>query len=295
MSMTLFRPSRPTTNPSRRRRSHAAFAVEGLESRLVLSAAAVAAPAAQVAPPTPAAPAINMLPLKVSSVSVVDGGLIANVTLGHSTVAVPLTVSTSTAAPAAAAAPAGPTASILSLHLAPINLDLLGLDVSTSEICLNITAQKGGGLLGTLLYDIDHLLAGGSPLSSLLGSLSDGQLNKLTTGLTDLLNGALSTVTSSANVSGVSTSADPAVPADTPVLDLTLGPVNLNLLGLQVDLDNCSGGPIKVDITAIPTGLLGGGLLGDLLTSPSTAPSAAGRARACSRPSRRPSPTISGR
>ncbi|HEY2156389.1 MAG TPA: hypothetical protein VGH33_12215, partial [Isosphaeraceae bacterium] len=129
------------------------------------------------------------------------------------------------------------------------------------------TAQQGGGLLGTLLYDIDNALSSGSPLGSVLGSLSTSQLNKLTTGLTDLLNGALSNITSSANVSGVSTSADPAVPAGTPVLDLSLGPVNLNLLGLHVNLDNCAGGPITVDITAIPTGLPGGGLLGDLLTS----------------------------
>ncbi len=277
MNLSLLRRPRPATESSRHRLSHSArrrsFAVEGLESRLVLSAAAVAPPPlppAHVAPPTPAAQAINILPLKVSSVSVANGGLVANVTLGHTTIPVALTVTTSPATPAASsAAPAavGPTASILSLHLAPINLDLLGLDVTTSEICLNITAQKGGGLLGTLLFDIDHLLAGGSPLGSVLGSLSSGQLTKLTNGLTDLLNGALSTVTSSANISGVSTSADPSVPAGTPVLDLSLGPVNLNLLGLQVNLDNCAGGPIKVDITAIPTGLPGGGLLGDLLTS----------------------------
>jgi hypothetical protein len=220
----------------------------------------------QVGHPAPAAAAINMLPLKIDSVSVVNGGLVANGSLGSTAFSVPLTVTTSPTSTGAAAAAAGPTASILSLHLAPINLDLLGLDVSTSEICLNITAQKGGGLLGTLLYDIDHLLSGGTPLGSILGSLSTAQLNKLTTGLTDLLNGALSDVTSSANVSGVSTSADPAVPAGTPVLDLTLGPVNLNLLGLHVNLDNCAGGPITVDITAIPTGLPGGGLLGDLLT-----------------------------
>jgi hypothetical protein len=42
-----------------------------------------------------------------------------------------------------------------------------------------------------------------------------------------------------------------------------LGPINLNLLGLVVELDNCANGPVTVDITAIP----GGGLLGDLLCS----------------------------
>jgi hypothetical protein len=51
--------------------------------------------------------------------------------------------------------------------------------------------------------------------------------------------------------------------AGCPILHLVLGPIDLNLLGLRVEL---GGGPnanqvIVLDITAIP----GGGLLGDLL------------------------------
>lgn len=273
MSLTLLRRLRPSTDgltPTSRRKPHTSrrqtLALETLEGRLVLSAAAVAPvapPPAQVGHPAPAAPAINMLPLTINSVSVVNGGLVANGSLGHTTFSVPLTVTTSPVASAAATA-AGPTASILSLHLAPINLDLLGLDVTTSDICLNITAQKGGGLLGTLLYDVDNLLSSGTSLGSILGSLSSGQLSKLTGGLTNLLNGALSTVTSSSNISGV-TAGTNAAGAATQVLNLTLGPVNLSLLGLNVVLDNCSGGPIHVGITAIPSTSPGGGLLGDLL------------------------------
>lgn len=45
------------------------------------------------------------------------------------------------------------------------------------------------------------------------------------------------------------------------ILNLSLGPIHLDLLGLVVDLDDCAGGPVTVDITAQP----GGGLLGDLL------------------------------
>jgi hypothetical protein len=44
-------------------------------------------------------------------------------------------------------------------------------------------------------------------------------------------------------------------------LSLALGPVDLNLLGLRVELDNCNDGPVTVDITADPAG----GLLGSLL------------------------------
>jgi hypothetical protein len=49
------------------------------------------------------------------------------------------------------------------------------------------------------------------------------------------------------------------------ILHLSLGPVNLNLLGLGVKLDNCANGPVTVDLTAIPSTQPGGGLLGDLL------------------------------
>lgn len=45
-----------------------------------------------------------------------------------------------------------------------------------------------------------------------------------------------------------------------PVLTLTLGPLDLNLLGLRVQLNQ-----VNLRITAIPSTLPGGGLLGDLL------------------------------
>ena len=69
-----------------------------------------------------------------------------------------------------------------------------------------------------------------------------------------------------------------AAPGECSVLSLTLGPVNLNLLGLAVNLDNCSGGPVTVTISAHHGALLGnllcnltnhgltlGSLLGDIL------------------------------
>ena len=57
-------------------------------------------------------------------------------------------------------------------------------------------------------------------------------------------------------------SVTPAQGTNAPVLNLSLGPVRLNLLGLNVKLDNCANGPVTVRITATP----GGGLLGDLLS-----------------------------
>jgi len=50
----------------------------------------------------------------------------------------------------------------------------------------------------------------------------------------------------------------------TSILHLSLGPVHVSLLGLNVDLDNCHNGPVTVDISA-QSGP--GQLLGNLLTS----------------------------
>jgi len=71
--------------------------------------------------------------------------------------------------------------------------------------------------------------------------------------LISLLNEALDQITSNQT----------ALQATCTVLDLSLGPLTVNLLGLEVVLDDCNGGPVTVTITAIP----GGGLLGDLLCS----------------------------
>lgn len=73
------------------------------------------------------------------------------------TVSAPLqTPSTSSVnAPAAAAA----SCSILNLVVGPVNLNLLGLQITTDQIVLNITALPGAGnLLGNLLCDVTNLL-----------------------------------------------------------------------------------------------------------------------------------------
>jgi len=147
---------------------------------------------------------------------------------------------------------------ILDLRLGPIHLNLLGLDVQTSPICLVLTGFPNGGLLGQLLCGLANALNNGIPLVDFLGSLPPNQLNMLLGGITDILNGTLSnlynaTLTSIQQVGLHHTCA---------ILHLELGPLNLTLLGLNVVLDNCANGPVTVDITAI-TGR--GNLLGNLL------------------------------
>ena len=72
----------------------------------------------------------------------------------------------------ARAAAAAATCDILHLVLAPLDLDLLGLQVHLDRVLLNIVAATGAGnLLGNLLCAVTGLLDGG--LSGLLGRIGD--------------------------------------------------------------------------------------------------------------------------
>jgi hypothetical protein len=165
---------------------------------------------------------------------------------------------------------------ILDLSLAPITLDLLGLVVETSPICLQITAYDDGGLLGDLLCSVANLLNGGVDLADILNGaglvdpgtgtillpgLTASDITSLLQGVGDLLNGALAQL-----LQNVLTAIGAGDNGACSVLHLELGPVDLNLLGLEVILDDCTGGPVVVDITAVPgPGKLLGNLLCELL------------------------------
>ena len=178
------------------------------------------------------------------------------------------------------------TCPILDLALAPITLDVLGLVVETSPICLEIIANQGGGLLGDLLCSVAGLLDGGLSINDILGglnlvdangvqvlpALNPEQITGLLGAIEDLLNGALGQL-----LDAVLTEILDATGTTCAILHLELGPLNLNLLGLEVNLDDCADGPVVVDITGergagnllgnLLCGLLGGGglNLGDTL------------------------------
>lgn len=152
---------------------------------------------------------------------------------------------------------------VLDLSINPIHLDLLGLNVQTSQICLDITAQPGpGNLLGNLLSQVGSLLDtnGGNP-ASILSNPVNNLLTSLATSA--LLDGALNAVTAPSSLGASSAAAnDNVLPTGAnDILHLSLGPVDLNLLGLNVSLDNCNDGPVVVDVYTEP------GLLGNLLNS----------------------------
>lgn len=169
--------------------------------------------------------------------------------------------------------PAGADCPVLDLSLGPIHVNLLGLVVDTSAICLQITAHQGGGLLGDLLCTVGNLLNGGLSLADILNGLglsdpltgnilvpglTSTQIGQLIGGLTDLLNAALNQL-----YQAILTAIDIVHSGHTcGILHLELGPLDLTLLGLEVVLDNCKNGPVTVDLTAV-TGK--GNLLGNLL------------------------------
>ena len=191
---------------------------------------------------------LNVVPITITNVVVQGGGLVAHGIAGTAPFTAPLTMTALNDVTVAATCP------ILNLQLGPIHVDVLGLNIDTSQICLDVTAIQGGGLLGDLLCGIANLLAGGTPLSTVLGGLNAEQTARLDRGLTSLLNQAVFIPLGSSEAFNNATCE---------ILSLSIGPLDLNLLGLRVELDNCANppGPITLDITADP----GGGLLGDLL------------------------------
>ena len=188
----------------------------------------------------------NVVPITIQSVTVTGGQLVANGLVGTTPFESPITLTPG-------AIPAGASCPVLNLSLGPINLDLLGLNVDTSPICLDITAVPGSGaLLGNLLCGIANLLNGGLSQSAVLAGLTQQELATLNTGLTQLLNQAVFIPLSNSEALQAATCN---------VLSHALGPLDLNQLGLRVELDDCDGGPVTVDVTADPAGGLLGGLL----------------------------------
>jgi len=175
----------------------------------------------------------------------------------------------------------GQACRILHLDLGPIFLDLLGLQVRTNRIVIDVTAVPGpGNLLGNLLCAIAHLLDDATGLNQLLALLN--QLNGLLsqaggaltgtgagtlTGMTANVvrfvkqNGRLAAVIELRNAAGqlVDTVTALVAPqqATCRILLLDIGPIFLDILGLQIRIS-----PIRIEITAVPGP---GNLLGNLL------------------------------
>jgi hypothetical protein len=153
---------------------------------------------------------------------------------------------------------------VLTLNLGPLHLELLGLVIDLSRVVLTIKADSNGGLLGRLFCGI----AGRSSASAAQLGTAAKKMTKAAraNGLNQGVAGF------QAQVAPGYTQAPGTVCS---ILDLMLGPLDLNVLGLLVHLDR-----LRLTITAVR----GGGILGDLLCglaggTPAALPSARGAAR----------------
>jgi hypothetical protein len=155
----------------------------------------------------------------------------------------------------------GTECAVLDLALGPINLNLLGLHVDTTPICLSITATEGGGLLGDLLCSLAGGGIGGLPILP-----TADQLGQLLDGLLDLLNGVLNS--SPAGPGGGGT--ESVCTGESHILELAIGPLDLSLLGLNVFLDDCNNGPVQICVSATASEGLLGSLLAGLGSTPSS-------------------------
>jgi hypothetical protein len=151
---------------------------------------------------------------------------------------------------------------ILNLSLQQLNLNLLGLIVHLAPVHLTITANSRGGLLGSLFCSLSRARV---PIGT-----AAKRMTKVarTSGLaTKGVHMAVPLFQSSTSGGSTLTTTRMASPlAICPVLDLTLGPLDLNLLGLLVHLDT-----VHLTITADSTGGILGSLLCSLVPPPSGA------------------------
>lgn len=122
---------------------------------------------------------------------------------------------------------------ILFLTLGPLDLELLGLVVHLDRVTLRITANRRGGILGQLLCGL-----AGQRLNTRAGVAAWNQ----NVGKVGTLPASEVTIMDHMGVC--------------PVLDLVLGPLDLRILGLRVQLSR---------IHLVVTAERGHGILGDLL------------------------------
>jgi hypothetical protein len=156
---------------------------------------------------------------------------------------------------AVVAASQGARCNVITLRLAPLDLELLGVQVTTSHISLDVYALKGR-VLGNLFCALSRAkvtFPRAARVAHTLNSRLAGRPLQVFT--------ASESVGSNAARS-LSSRAAQAQPQTCQVLKLVLGPLHLDLLGLVVDLyGQTQSDPVIVTINAQPSH----GLLGQLL------------------------------
>lgn len=222
--------------------------------KLVAAVFSTLAVAALSAAPASANPAPSLkrsasprlaLTAKVTSFRATASGVVANGTLtGKLSSGTKVAHQSAPVKFAVAAAKHGARCNVITLRLAPLNLELLGVQVTTSYISLDVYAVKGrvlGNLFCALARAKVTFPRAASAARALNSHLAGRPLRVFTTS------------------ESLNATAAQAQPQTCQVLRLVLGPLHLDLLGLVVDLyGKTQANPVIVTINAIPSqGLLG--------------------------------------
>ena len=215
-------------------------------SRLAAVAAASAAAgaaalpaAASAAPPAPATADVLSADVQIQKFVVNQSGLTA---LGTQTARLSGNAARQKATFSVAK---GGSCNVLTLNLQQLNLQLLGLDLQTGAINLKITGRSTQSL-GALFCKLSKSLKLTSAKSARAAAAS---LNRYLDGH------PLHAIRLRATLPVVTAQAAQAPVPSCKVLDLVLGPLNLDLLGLVVNLYGPDATkPVEVHVTADPAG-----------------------------------------
>ena len=155
---------------------------------------------------------------------------------------------------------------VLTLTLNDLQLSLLGLNVDLSEVNLRIFAVRrgeGSGILGRLFCALSRSTV------RLGRGAGAAEAHKVVRALNSRLEDRPMRAFRASALISSGEGASAAQAASCQVLSLTLGPLDLNLLGLVVQLfGENRRSPVTLTITATP----GGGVLGDLFCGLSGGP-----------------------
>jgi len=164
----------------------------------------------------------------------------------------------------AVAKPRGNRCNVLTLRLAPLDLELLGAQVQTSHISLDVYALHGR-VLGDLFCGLSHAKVTFPRSASVARALNrqlDGHSLHVFTASDSFGASAAQTTTGAGTTGPTGTTGTTGQPQSCQVLKLVLGPLHLDLLGLVIDLyGKTHADPVVVTINAIPSE----GILGQLL------------------------------
>ena len=216
----------------------------------VLALAAIVALPANANPGSPAPAPTSRLSLTatITSFRATDRGVVARGTLtGRLNTGTHVSRQSAPVSFAVAAAGHGTRCNVITLRLAPLNLELLGVQVTTSNISLDVYALHGR-VLGNLFCALAN------------AKVTLPHAARAASALNARLRGRPMQVFAASQ--SLPASAAQAQPQTCQVLKLVLGPLHLDLLGLVVDLyGKTHVNPVVVTINAVPSQ----GLLGQLL------------------------------